>query len=78
MSPDQITYVLVALIVTGVAILLLLVGAMIARRGRDGQRPPAPIPAPVEPVAAAPALAPAPVARPGEPVAAAPAPATAS
>lgn len=68
MSPDQITYVLVALIVTGVAILLLLVGALISRRGRDGQRPPAPIPAPVHE----------PVARPLESVAAALAPTAAS
>ena len=36
MSSDQITYVLVALIVTGVAIILLLAGAILARRGRGG------------------------------------------
>ncbi|MCU0477467.1 MAG: GGDEF domain-containing protein [Chloroflexi bacterium] len=43
MSSDQITYVLVAFIVTGVAIFLLLAGALIARRGRGGagQPPPA-------------------------------------
>jgi diguanylate cyclase (GGDEF)-like protein len=35
-SSDQITYVLVALVVTGVAILLLLAGALFARRGRTG------------------------------------------
>jgi diguanylate cyclase (GGDEF)-like protein len=34
-SSDQITYVLVALVVTGVAVLLLLVGALVARRGRS-------------------------------------------
>ncbi|MDA8237143.1 MAG: GGDEF domain-containing protein [Chloroflexi bacterium] len=38
MSSDQITYVLVALLVTGVAILLLLAGVLLARRGR-GARP---------------------------------------
>ena len=48
MSPDQLTYVLVALIVTGVAILLLLVGALVARRGRGEERPAA---RPTEPVA---------------------------
>ena len=58
MSSDQITYVLVAFIVTGLAILLLLVGALVARRGRNGGRhaatavaavepPPPPAPAPV-------------------------------
>ena len=43
MSSDQISYVLVALIVTGVAILLLLAGALIARRSRDGHRDAAPV-----------------------------------
>jgi len=59
-SSDQITYVLVALIVTGVAILLLLAGALIARRGRNGRRqaaPAAPAAAPTPTVAAAPAPA---------------------
>ncbi len=42
MSSDQITYVLVALIVTGVAILLLLAGALVARRGRGGAAQPPP------------------------------------
>jgi diguanylate cyclase (GGDEF)-like protein len=36
-SSDQITYVLVAFIVTGVAILLLLAGAFVARRGRGSE-----------------------------------------
>ena len=63
MSSDQITYVLVALIVTGVAILLLLVGALIARRGRDGRRPSATAPA-AEPYPALPASAPVAVAPP--------------
>ncbi len=40
MSSDQLTYVLVALIVTGVAILLLLAGALFARRGRSGTAEP--------------------------------------
>jgi len=62
-SSDQITYVLVALIVTGVAILLLLVGALIARRGRDGRRPSATAPA-AEPYPALPASAPVAVAPP--------------
>ena len=71
MSSDQITYVLVALIVTGVAILLLLAGAVIARRGRNGGRRAAsePVPAGPAPVAA---WVPAPV-----PAAAAPAQETA-
>ena len=76
MSPDQITYVLIALIVTGTAILLLLAGAFLARRGRGEPRPaarpaavetpsPAGCPAtrrPAPAVAPAPASAPAPVA----------------
>ena len=53
MSPDQITYVLVALIVTGVAILLLLAGALIARRGREGRRDSAPATPAAEPATAA-------------------------
>lgn len=61
MSSDQITYVLVALIVTGVAIFLLLAGAVIARRRRNGGRHAAPEPVPAEPVPVA-AWAPAPVA----------------
>ncbi len=80
MSSDQITYVLVALIVTGVAILLLLAGALIARRGRDRGRHAALAPSAAEPAPAAFAapVAPSPV-RPGPlaaaPAAAAPAPA---
>ncbi len=54
MSSDQLTYVLVALIVTGVAILLLLVGALIARRGRNGGRQAAPVAPAAEPVPAEP------------------------
>jgi diguanylate cyclase (GGDEF)-like protein len=65
-SSDQITYVLVAFIVTGVAILLLLAGTVIARRGRNGGRRAASEPVPSEPVPAEPApvaaWAPAPVA----------------
>ena len=53
MSSDQITYVLVALIVTGVAILLLLAGALIARRGRQGRRDSAPATPTAEPATAA-------------------------
>ena len=60
MSPDQLTYVLIALIVTGVAILLLLSGALLARRGRAEQRRPAP--AAVVAPQPAPALVPASVA----------------
>jgi diguanylate cyclase (GGDEF)-like protein len=41
-SSDQLTYVLVALVVTGVAILLLLIGALVARRGRNGATEPEP------------------------------------
>jgi diguanylate cyclase (GGDEF)-like protein len=54
-SSDQITYVLVALIVAGVAILLLLVGALVARRGRrtQAQGHPAPIEAGAPPAPAA-------------------------
>jgi diguanylate cyclase (GGDEF)-like protein len=37
-SADQITYVLIALIVTGVAILLLLVGALLGRRASGAAR----------------------------------------
>ena len=66
MSSDQITYVLVALIVTGVAIILLLAGAILARRGRGGAgqaasdiEAAAPAPAPV---AYPPTAAPTPVA----------------
>ena len=91
MTSDQITYVLVALIVTGVAILLLLAGAFIARRGRvdaahgagAGQAAVAPTPAPApapSPVAPAPAPAVAPAAFPPAPAPtlAAPAPAPAA
>jgi diguanylate cyclase (GGDEF)-like protein len=60
-SSDQITYVLVALIVTGVAILLLLAGAVIARRRRNGGRHAASEPVPAEPAPVV-AWAPAPVA----------------
>ncbi len=83
MSSDQITYVLVALIVTGVAILLLLAGALFARRGRSGGAQPAhapelvapapPVPAPYAPAPVTPAVVPAPVAAPA--VATAPLPA---
>jgi diguanylate cyclase (GGDEF)-like protein len=68
-SSDQVTYVLVALIVTGVAILLLLAGALFARRGRTEARP-------LAPAASEPVAAPAPVAAP-LPVAPAPVPSTA-
>ncbi|MFH1475613.1 MAG: diguanylate cyclase [Chloroflexota bacterium] len=76
MSSDQITYVLVALIVTGIAILLLLAGALIARRGRNGVREAAPAapasgPAPTAPV---PAPAPMPAFAPDAVAVAAPAP----
>lgn len=86
MSSDQITYVLVALIVAGGAILLLLAGTLIARRGRDHGRQAAPTapaaeptapaaePSPAEPVPAA-VVAPATPAPAATPVAAvAPAP----
>jgi diguanylate cyclase (GGDEF)-like protein len=69
-SSDQISYVLVALIVTGVAILLLLAGALIARRGRNGRRDAAPVAAaaataaPEPPPAAIPVAAPTPAAPP--------------
>jgi len=70
-SSDQLSYVLVALIVTGVAILLLLVGALIARRGRDGRRDAAPVAAAAAtaapeppPPAAIPVAAPTPAASP--------------
>jgi diguanylate cyclase (GGDEF)-like protein len=69
-SSDQLSYVLVALIVTGVAILLLLAGALIARRGRGGRRDAAPVAAaaatamPEQPPAAIPVPAPAPAASP--------------
>ena len=72
MSSDQITYVLVALIVTGVAILLLLAGALIARRGRNGARRAAPATPAAEPVRAAapaPAASPVPVPAPTAPTA---------
>jgi diguanylate cyclase (GGDEF)-like protein len=52
-SSDQISYVLVALIVTGVATLLLLAGAVFARRGRDRGRPAAPATPAAEPTSAA-------------------------
>ena len=76
MSPDQITYVLIALIVTGTAILLLLAGAFLARRGRGEPRSaarPAPLetaaPVPAAPAAVAPApAAPAPVAATAPPL----------
>ena len=70
MSSDQITYVLVAFIVTGIAIFLLLVGALVARRGRDGGRHAATAAPASEPV---PASAPVPA-----PVAPAPMPASAA
>jgi len=69
-SSDQITYVLVAFIVTGIAIFLLLVGALVARRGRDGGRHAATAAPASEPV---PASAPVPA-----PVAPAPMPASAA
>jgi len=83
-SSDQVSYVLVALIVTGVAILLLLAGALIARRGRSGRRDapsvtpasetPAPIAASPEPLqVAVPVAPPAPAPLPAV-VAPAPAP----
>ncbi len=50
MSSDQVTYVLFALIVTGIAILLLLAGAFIARGDRDGRRQAAPAAPAAEPV----------------------------
>ena len=64
MSSDQITYVLVALVVTGVAILLLLAGALFARRGRTGDGRAAPATGPDLAVSAPlpPAPAPAPLA----------------
>jgi diguanylate cyclase (GGDEF)-like protein len=73
-SSDQITYVLVALIVTGIATFLLLVGAVVARRRRDRGRRAGPAAAAAEqaPVVAAAPSAPAPVAP--APLAAAPAP----
>ena len=82
MSSDQVSYVLVALIVTGAAILLLLAGALIARRGRNGRRdaapvPPAPSAAAAEPLPATPVAAISPVAPPADaavPPIAAPAP----
>ena len=61
MSSDQITYVLVALIVTGVAIVLLLAGALFARRGRGGSANPLPAAGP-DLAVAVPAAAPVPVA----------------
>jgi diguanylate cyclase (GGDEF)-like protein len=63
-SSDQLSYVLVALIVTGIAILLLLVGALIARRGRDGRRDAAPFAAAAATAAPAPPPAAIPVAAP--------------
>jgi len=84
-SSDQLTYVLIALIVTGVAILLLFAGALAARRSRGAQRSAAPAgavrdaatapPPLVSPVYAEPA--PAPVAPPPAPTGPAPAPAPA-
>ncbi|HYN47433.1 MAG TPA: GGDEF domain-containing protein [Candidatus Nanopelagicales bacterium] len=74
MSSDQITYVLVALIVTGVAILLLLAGPLVARRGRNGGRQAAPAAPAAEPVPAV-LVAPAPAAAPAAIVAAVAAPA---
>ena len=74
MSSDQITYVLVASIVTGVAILLLLAGALIARRGRNHGRLAAPIAPAAEPYPAA-VMAPAAPAPAATPIAAAFAPA---
>ncbi len=64
MSSDQLSYVLVALIVTGIAILLLLVGALIARRGRDGRRDAAPVAAAAATAASEPPPAAIPVAAP--------------
>ena len=52
-SADQITYVLIAFIVTGVAILLLLVGALLGRRGRGEARSARPADESAAPVAAA-------------------------
>lgn len=46
MSSDQLTYVLIALIVTGIAVLLLLGGALAARRGRGAQAAAPPPPEP--------------------------------
>jgi diguanylate cyclase (GGDEF)-like protein len=63
-SSDQLSYVLVALIVTGVAILLLLAGALIARRGRGGRRDAAPVAAAAAAAAAEPPPAAIPVAAP--------------
>ena len=61
MSSDQITYVLVALIVTGVAIVLLLAGALFARRGRGDSANPLPAAGP-DLAVGVPAAAPVPVA----------------
>jgi diguanylate cyclase (GGDEF)-like protein len=69
-SSDQLTYVLIALIVTGIAILLLLVGALAARRGRGEPRPVAPAARDAafpEPALAAPPYVPAPVAAMAQP-----------
>jgi diguanylate cyclase (GGDEF)-like protein len=75
-SPDQITYVLIAFIVTGIAILLLVVGALLARRGRGEPRSVARpaaaeiAAAPVAPAVLAPAaVVPAPAAAPAPPTA---------
>jgi len=75
-SQDQITYVLIALIVTGIAILLLLVGAFLARRGRGEPRVAA-RPVAVE-TAALPPVAPAQSVAQAQPVAPAPAPVAAT
>ncbi len=60
MSSDQITYVLVALVVTGVAILLLLAGALLARRGRTAAGAAVPAAGPDLAVSAPPPVVPAP------------------
>ena len=60
MSSDQITYVLVALVVTGVAILLLLAGALLARRGRTAAGAAVPAAGPDLATSAPPPAAPAP------------------
>ena len=86
MSQDQITYVLIALIVTGIAILLLLVGAFLARRGRGEPRAAArptavetavPLSAAPPPVATASPAAPAPAVAPASALAPPPAATTA-
>ncbi len=72
MSSDQITYVLVALIVTSVAILVLLVGALIARRGRGRSVQGMPAAGPQAAVAVQTPAAPQPAHAPAAPAQAAP------